>query len=180
MTRKYDWQKLQDEFVRGDWLSLRQFFKEKRVPYSSYTRSRAKGWLKEKRDYQRLVIKKARKKVLEDEVELKVRQTRLAKAMQAKGIKELVDLEVKKADDARKLVVDGMREERRLLGLTDKEIPESLTQVNVSFPRTKFDEMIERMDYRELLEFAAELKRERVRRMEFKEVGVTNSNMTIR
>ncbi len=78
---------------------------------------------------------------------------------------QLQQLEVRNIEDARKLVVSGLQEERSALGL-DKPI--NNTQVNIGIvkngAKTTLDKILEYATYVELLEMIAEIKKEKARR----------------
>src|SRR3972149_331727 len=98
MIKKYDWKKLENEFTKGRWLMISSFLREKGVPNNSYVRKRTSGWLSIREKCQQEVSERAREKFLEDEVEVRARQAQIAKAMQAKGAKSLLNLEVHNVD----------------------------------------------------------------------------------
>lgn len=52
MRKKYDWDKLKQEFIEGSWLTLSAFFEQKGIKYSSYARSKAAGWIEAREKYQ--------------------------------------------------------------------------------------------------------------------------------
>ncbi|MFZ5366502.1 MAG: hypothetical protein ACOZBZ_04430 [Patescibacteria group bacterium] len=164
MVRKYDWLKLQQEFITGGWLTVSDFFRSKGVPSNSRTRANAKGWREKKVAYGKRVIAEVREKTIESEAEIRLRQQRAAKYLQYKGLKKLEELPVEKLDtkEARKLLVDGLQQEREALGL-DKDI--KATQINISYPsRTELDKFIETATYEQILELIAEVKKEKARR----------------
>jgi len=84
--------------------------------------------------------------------------------MQDKGEKALGGLDVKAVDDARKLILTGMEQERAALRV-GKGGAKSLTQVNVNLPKTRFDELVNDQDFEGLLRFITDIRRERTRRI---------------
>lgn len=162
---RHDWISLKNQFVIGNWLTVSDFFRDNQIKDNSRNRINTKGWIIERREYQEEVFKRTREQIIEKESEIRLRQQRHAQQLQAKGLKELENLPVKKIDDARKMIITGMQEERAALGISEKvDQPSSLTQVNVSFPRTRLDELLEDQDLEGLLKFIAEIKREKIRR----------------
>ena len=164
MQAKYDWLRLKSTFVTGHWLTVASFFRDQGIKNNSRSRQSARGWHEERRKYQESIALKTRQKVIEDEVSIRSRQHKIAKQMQLKGVRDLNRLDVRNVDDARKLVVDGMREERTALGLDNIRREANLTQVNVSLPQTRFDDLLENASYEELLELIAAVRREKSRR----------------
>jgi hypothetical protein len=82
--------------------------------------------------------------------------------MQLKGMAKLKDLNPTNVDEARKLVVSGLQEERRALGMEGAG-GQSLTQVNI-YPKTNLDKIIEKLDYAGILQLIADVKRTRARK----------------
>lgn len=162
--KKYNWEKLKAEFIAGDWLNVTEFFRDKNIPMSNS--SKTVGWGDEKQKYEKEVLTAASKKMLSQDVEditkVRSRQARLAKFMQLKGMNKLQTTEVNNLDEARKLMVSGMQEERRALGMEGNK--QSLTQINIGGPKTNLDKLVEKLDYEGLLGLIAQLKRERARR----------------
>jgi len=163
LPSKYNWEKLRAEFIAGEWTSVLQFLKDKKIAESN--RKRTKGWVDAKRNYQREVFRNSSKQLMDGEIQniadIRNRQARLARFLQLKGANYLQGANVKSVDDARKLVVAGMGEERKAVGMEGNR--QSFTQINIG-PKTNLDKLVEKMDYEELLELVAQLKRERARR----------------
>lgn len=162
MKKKYDWIKLKNDFVTGKYLTITDFFISKNVKNNSRSRINAKGWIEDRKSYNESVLVETKGQILESEVDIRLRQREIAKKLQEKGLEALNRLEVNNPDDARKMITGGLEQEREALGLDNKHI--SATQVNFNVGRTNWDEKIEKMDYSELLQFIAEIKREKERR----------------
>lgn len=64
---------------------------------------------------------------------------------------------------ARKLVVDGLEEERRSLGLDRKDNINS-TGIDTIYPVSEWDKYLKGLSYEEILLVIAQIKRERQRR----------------
>lgn len=178
MRTKYDWQGLKHEFISGGWLNVSAFLKDKGITSNSYARSKAAGWLEARRRHLETVLERATEQIIGDEAEVRSRQARLARQLQIKGTLGLL-LSVCPADSvdhARKLVVDGLREEREALGLGNSHYNRmELNQINVRPPATEFDKLTESMNYEQILEFLAAIKKERARRAK---LGEGDSNLT--
>jgi hypothetical protein len=163
-SRKYNWEKLRAEFIAGEWLSIAQFFKDKKISISN--QKRTVGWVDAKKKHQKEVFRNSSKQLMDGEiqniVEIRNRQARLARFLQLKGMNALQAKDVQTVEDARKLVVSGMDEERRVVGM-DGAAKQSFTQINIG-PKTNLDKLVEKMDYEELLGLIAQLKRERAGR----------------
>ncbi|MDZ4209638.1 MAG: hypothetical protein U1C56_00495 [Candidatus Curtissbacteria bacterium] len=170
---RYNWDAMKLEFMRGPWQLVSDFRRDKGLPSaekSSYFSKQTKGWADEKR----ALISKATKEVAKNLMSEKIREIEnvrrkhmgIARTFQAKGIKGLKTLNFKDVDEARKLILSGMNEERISLGITEKGgNPSSLTQVNVTLPKTELDEVIDAQDFRGVLKLVAQVKRERARRV---------------
>ena len=160
----YNWEKLRAEYIAGDWSSVSEFFQVKKI--SQNNRKKTKGWTEAKKNHQAEIFRNSTQQIADGEVknviEIRNRQARLARFMQLKGMNALQGKEVSTVEDARKLVVSGMDEERRAVGM-DGVGKQSFTQINIG-PKTNLDKLVENMDYEELLGLIAELKRERAKR----------------
>lgn len=158
MRKKYDWQNLKIEFVSGKWLTISTFCQDRGVRYNGYARSHTAGWLEEKKHYQDIIQTKVRDSTISEEIEIRLRQLHLARKLQEKGQRKLKGLPIKNAEQARKLIVSGMEQERIVLGIDKASFT---TDVKVDLPKTRLDDLMEKMNYEELIEFAAELKRKK-------------------
>jgi len=167
---RHDWTKLRTEFLSGDWLSVRDFLRDKGISLNNV--NQVSGWAKEKKKVQAKTIEVTKEKLIQGDaseiVKVRERQARLARFMQLKGAKvlEQTGLDIT-ADDARKMIVGGLQEERKALGIdgngSDKGNT-SLTQININGPKTNLDKLVETSDYEGILQLIADLKRERIRR----------------
>ncbi len=175
LPNRYDWMSLKMEYLKGPWKLVEDFRKAKGFPPVSKSQQfykKTKGWRGEKDKMMQKALEIATgrlaKHTTDDIEEVRARQARLARWLQLKGTSALQKIEGENidVDNARKLVVAGLKEERAALGLdgTGKGVSPQLTQVNVNLPKTNIDAMINNMSYEELLEFIAEVKRERTRR----------------
>lgn len=163
-AKKYDWVKLKAEFLSGDWLTAKDFLRDKKMPLAN--QKNTKGWTEDKKKYQEQVLIESSKEMMKDDtfdiVKVRQRQARLARFMQLKGMQTIKTEEVKDVDTARKLVVAGLKEERHAVGMEQKG-GTSLTQINIG-GKTNLDKLVDKLDYEGILELIAELKRERARR----------------
>jgi len=165
---KYDWARLKIEFFKGPWQSVKEYKKAKGFPDDyGYVGQRMAGWKKEKDELLATALQHSTEKMVQKDMDdvksVQIRQANLAKFLQLKGAKGLRDLHLEDVEDARKMLISGMKEEREIYGM-GKRGKQSLTQINVNLPTTKLDKAVEGMSYEELLEFVAELKRERAGR----------------
>lgn len=168
-ARKYDWEKLKGEFLESDILTIREFFESKKIPLSNMVR--AAGWAKDKKEYQQKLVQKVAEKTVaitaDNILEARQRQARLARFAQVKGYEKLKSAKDDEfsVDDARKLVMGGLEQERRALGMEGGGANPNLTQFNFNIgPKTNLDKELESMEYEEILELIADLKRIRARR----------------
>lgn len=174
-TVKHDWNKLKGEYLAGNWYTVQSFLDEKGV---FMNRVETKGWTKEKDELQKQALVGASKKIVEDDIQditsIRVRQARMARYLQLLGAEKLQAVKKEATDnnksvdmsieDARKLVVAGLEQERKATGMEGGN-PQSLTQININAgPKTNIDKLIENLDYEGTLELIAELKRLRAGR----------------
>jgi len=165
IRRTFDWPALKKEFITGDYKNLSEFKREKGIAQNMS--KPFKGWIEEKKEVQERALEAAKEEVVrveaENTVEVRERQARLARFLQLKGAETLKNTEITNADDARKMIISGMQEERKVLGIEGKGKGDSYTQVNIG-PTTNLDNLVEGLDYEGILKLIAELKRERARR----------------
>lgn len=161
---RHDWISLKNQFVTSNWLTISDFFRDKGIKDNSRNRLHTKGWLLERKEYQHDLFLKTKEQIAENEVDIRIRQLEIVREMQTKGSEELQNLPVRNVEDARKLIVAGLEQERAILDVKEKEgIPSSLTQVNVSYPKTRLDEFLDSQDFEGLLELIVEVKKEKKR-----------------
>ena len=167
-TKHNDWRALKIEFMQGPWEKASDFREDKGVLNNDYARFKMKGWQKAKKKAVDSATQAAFGEIEEmkpDEIHrIRKRQAEDARILQQKGFNALEVLEPKNSEDARKMIITGMQEERAALGISEKGGQPNLTQVNVNLPKTKFDKIISGQDFAGILRFIAELKRERARR----------------
>lgn len=165
---RHDWDSLKKEYLSGAWLTVRQFLRDKNI--SIKNGNMVTGWYREKKELEKEVAIAAKKKLVQsdtlDIVKTRERQVRLARFLQLKGAKVLEGKDlVMTPDDARKMVVSGLSEERKAFEVGQSgDKGTSLTQINVNMPKTNLDKLVETLDYEGILKLIAELKRERTRR----------------
>lgn len=157
--RKYNWEKLKAEFLAGDWLTLTSFLKAKKIPMGSAA-GHADGWVAEKKRIQKDALMATTQQMIQEDfrdiLKVRLRQARLSRFLQLKGMQALKDKEPETIEDARKLIVSGLQEERRALGLESNIAKQNLTQINI---RTNLDKQLAKLSYEELIKLLAELKR---------------------
>lgn len=113
---RHDWISLKNQFITSNWLTISDFFRNKGIKDNSRSRLHTRGWITEKRTYQEEIAKKTREQIIEKEVDIRIRQQKLAQELQVKGLKGLQKLPVKDAEDARKLMVSGNGTRKRDFG----------------------------------------------------------------
>src|SRR5574343_70941 len=168
---KYNWGEIRQEFIRGDYKNVAESLAVKHIPAFYAKHKNMFGVVGEKKEYQKQVVAQAAEKSLQEDVEdatkVRLRQARLARYIQLKGAEALKDptLKITSADEARKLLVSGLEQERKALGLEGGDKPNSLTQININTgPKTQLDRMLEGATYEDILGLIAELKRSRAGR----------------
>lgn len=174
MYIRYDWEALKLEFMKGPWDTVEEFRRDKESLMShndDYVITKTAGWEIEKKGVMPTVIEEATLVLVDDKVrqlkKMKQRHIKMARLMQDKGKKALEDVSTEdiNIDDARKILLTGLEQERAALGIGEKGGSSNLTQVNVNLPKTKFDEILDGQDFTGLLEFIADIRREKARRI---------------
>lgn len=171
LPHSYNWPALKIEFLRGSWVTATEFRRFKGMSMNSvHVDRKMRGWGEEKKEVLAKGVEQAANMIIthtvDDEIKVRERQARLARWMQLKGAEALKIHDPEDADEARKLIVSGMQEERTALGVgVSRGGATNLTQVNVNLPKTKFDEILDGADYTELVRLIAEIRRERAKRI---------------
>lgn len=160
-----DWVNLKNQYITGNWVTVSEFFNANKIKNNSRNRTQTKGWKNERLDYMTKVNVRTQIKSVEANADIKARHHLISKKLQLKGLEGLAELTIESVDEARKMIVSGLQEERIALGIEDTKGKQNLTQVNVNLPRTKFDDMIEGKTYQEILQLIAEIHREKERRV---------------
>lgn len=160
-VHRHNWIALKAEYLTGDILVPATFLKSKGVPVNN---QKIVGWSREKKEYEEKIAQRAIQRTSISEVEsladTRQRQARLARFVQLKGTERLKTLKTEEIDpeQARKMVISGLEQERRALGMEGGG--QNLTQININQgPKTNLDRELEEMDYEQTLELIAELKR---------------------
>lgn len=168
--KRLDWVSLKKEFMLGNYATVTEFRQKKGLP--EWTKSRTSGWMGEKKRLTdktiELSAKQVAKKELEDLSEIRLKQARIARFMQLKGISYLKseDVHFKSADEARKMISTGLSQERSALNMNNQPNQKgdtNLTQINIG-GKTNMDKLLETLDYEGIIGLIAEIKRERDRR----------------
>lgn len=170
---RYDWHAMKLEFFKGPWVTTAEYRRDKNLMLPSGGENvnmvtGMKGWSEEKKEWMDGVVERATEKMAEEQIDdvkkIKARQARLARWMALKGAARLQQADDEEIDieTARKLVVDGLKQEREALGVgEDKKGGGQGTQVNINLPSTRLDEFIEQADYKDILKLLGEVKRRR-------------------
>jgi len=167
---RYNWTALKMEFMRGPWETLADFFRFKRMKTTVHIFRKTKGWSKEKRAIVIQAGEKATGDLVEEKAddirEIQKRHARLARWMQLKGGESLKTLNPSSVDEARKLLLSGISEERIALGMVSgRGGATNLTQVNVNLPKTNLDKILDGTDAAGLLKLITDIKRQRAQRI---------------
>lgn len=162
---------LKIEFMQGPWGTVKEFKEFKNILIDDFDINEdMEEWEEEKKELIENNLKVALGEAVPfspQEIDLsKRRQAEDARRLQRKGLKALDGLAPRTAEEARRMIVSGLEQERAALGISERGgRPSSLTQVNVSLPKTKFDKIINEADFAGILKLIAEIKRERARRI---------------
>jgi len=166
---EYNWDALKLDFFKSDFLKIDGWWANKKLPVPPNIKDKTLGWMDEKNKYLKKNLSTTRNSLMtpDDKNPEIIRKTQLeyAKYLQLHAYSYLIDHDPDSAEDARKMLISGMEQQRELVGMTNKAMRSpNLTQVNVNLPKTQVDKLLEGMDVHQILEFVAELKRERSRR----------------
>lgn len=160
-NRKYDWDKLKGEFVRGDILTIDEFLKSKGISHNGHVDTIVAGWLVEREEYVKKLEEETTNKTLEavseTTAQVRARQQRMAKILQAKGLKGLKDKVPDTVGLAGKFLIAGLREEREALDL-NKHAPVITGAINIAVLNTRFGKMIQGLNYEQLQRVLERLK----------------------
>ena len=167
---RYNWVALKMEFMRGQWQSTAEFLRYKKMRPTMHIYKKSTGWSKEKRAIMTQAAEKASGDLVEAKTEdikaVQERHARLARWMQLKAGESMKTLNPTSMDEARKLLLSGLSEERIALGMvTGKGGATNLTQVNVNLPKTNLDKLLDGTDTAGLLKLITDIRRERARRI---------------
>lgn len=161
-TQKYDWTKLKNEYIRGNTISAKDFLKENNVLITGSSYAKINGWQEEREQFQKELQEKTNEevitKVAETTADIRARQAKTAKMLQFKGVKYISDKDKspKNIDQARRLVVEGLREEREALDLNRRELPQ-VGSVNIAVFNTRYGEMLKGLNYGQLADILRRL-----------------------
>lgn len=162
---RYNWAKLKMEFLAGDYISMSDFLTEKKIIKKGAGRPpQVSGWMDEKRAMMKLVVEGSKERIISDNIDdliaIRKAQARQARYLQSIGGEALQSVDPKKIKvmDATNLVVKGLEQERRAIGIEGSTTKTNLTQININ-PKTNLDKMVEELDYVGTLKLIAELKR---------------------
>jgi hypothetical protein len=123
---------------------------------NSRNRLHTKGWIRKRVSYQEEIARRTKEQILENEVNVRVRQQKIAQELQIKGLRELKKKPIKDAKTAFRMLLAGLQEERAAVGLNESK---SIQEPSKFTGKTYLDEKIERMSYEELLGLIAEIKK---------------------
>lgn len=165
VSQRWNWESLKQEFIGGNISTVAEFFRQKGI--SRAHQIKTVGWTEERLRAETKALKDATEELAEDfykqAKETRDRQARLSRYMQLKGMEKLklIKPDELTPEDARKLMVTGMQEERKAIGLEGGVTQnQKLTQININTgPKTNLDKMLEGADYVEILQIIADLKR---------------------
>lgn len=150
--KKYNWEELKGEFIRGDILSVSEFLKKKKIKRTGKVSEMTKGWAEEKQAYdeatQQQANEEAQKQVVETEAQIRARQQKAAKFLQFKALNALKEQVPENAMESLRMLQVGLNEERDALDLNKK--PLIAGDVNIAVMHTRYGKMLQNLDYDEL------------------------------
>lgn len=149
---KYNWKKLRGEYVRGDIETVREFLKEKKIPYTGNTAQKVVGWPSEREAYQRDLQDKISDKTIESvsetEAQVRSRQAKFARMLQLKAVRALQDQVPENAMESLRMLDTGLSQERQALDLNKPSIVAG--NLNVAILNTRYGKALQQMTYEEL------------------------------
>ena len=86
-SKKYDWEKLKQEFFESDYMEVKAFFLNKGVPYNEYSRKFAKGWRNEKKEHKKNILNKTQ----EGEIQVKINYAKRREQKVQEAIDWIID-----------------------------------------------------------------------------------------
>lgn len=136
-SKKYDWEKLKQEFFESSYMEVKAFFLNKGVPYNEYSRKFAKGWRNEKKEHKKNILTKTQ----EGEIQVKIDYAKRREQKVQEAIDWIIDDIIKrvKNTDNRKERVTYLEKLKEDIGEGKKMI---LDVNNTSHERTEEDKEI--------------------------------------
>lgn len=154
-SKIYDWEKLKGEFKRGNISTIQEFLREKGIKFNGYIAKNTTGWVGEREEHKKKIEEERDKRAIEvqgeSEAQVRARQAKIAKSLAIRGLQALSEVDekgnpvhkIESVDQARRLVVDGLREERSALDLDKKII--STGNVNIAILNTRYGEALKEL-----------------------------------
>ena len=151
----YDWEKIKGEFKRGNIGTVQEFLRFKNIKFSGYIGKITTGWIQEREEYKKKLEQVKDQKAIESEAEteaqVRARQAKIARSIVARGLKALAETDeqgkplhkIENVDQARRLIVDGLKEERSALDLDKKIMPTG--NINIAILNTRYGEALKQL-----------------------------------
>lgn len=157
MGSTFDWHTLKAEYKTGTIKSVRAFLRNKGIKMSGNVSRKVTGWRVERESYQRTYQKQvevvARDRMVDsfvdDIAKVRTRHAKIARNLQAKGIKGLMESEPRTAMESLRMFLEGARLEREALGINDNQAE---LYDEPGFMKTRYAQKLKHMNYGELQE----------------------------
>jgi hypothetical protein len=125
VARRYDWTGIRDRYVTGD-EPLERIAEDPDMPAWNTLRKRssAEGWVEQRDQYRHNVSTKTRERASTQAAEVRARHVRIARAVQAKGLEALRDLDPSKLTPYQliRYIQAGADIERRAMNLDELNV----------------------------------------------------------
>lgn len=159
--KKYDWVKLKNEYLRSPHTTATSFLRDSNISINGYVANMVTGWRREKTGYKKALEQSTDKKVVaqlsNDVAKVRVRQAKIARNLQTKGLMGMIGQKVSTVEQARKLILTGLEQERSALGL-DKPSMQPSGDINVTLIQTRFGQSLNNLDYGQLIAILEKLE----------------------
>lgn len=162
MMKKINWIQLKHDYVFDSNESVSDFLKQQGFKLNGYTSRKTFGWSDERKTFQdrldKEIASKTIDKVSDTESEIRARQVRLAKKLQTKALEALEKFSPTSAEEARRMLVDGLKEEREATGINKNNQTVGTNIFDNPIMKTRYAEPLKKMNYDQLIRVLQRLK----------------------
>jgi len=165
---KLDWNTLKQDYKYGDIESVNAFLESKEIKINGNVTRITTGWRAERDEYRRLLEQETEDKMVkwvsDGEVEVRKRQAKVARFLQARGLEAMRKRDPKDVSEpqATRLVEIGLQEEREAIGVVNQRplINNTVNAMSISsVMNTHFGRALQHMSYEELSVVLKEMER---------------------
>lgn len=165
---KLDWNTLKQDYKYGNIESVNAFLESKEIKINGNVTRITTGWRAERDEYRRLLDRETEDKMVkwvsDSEVEVRKRQAKVARFLQARGLEAMRKRDTKDVSEpqATRLIEIGLQEEREAIGIVNQRplINNTVNAMSISsVMNTHFGQALQCMTYDELAETLKEMQR---------------------